>query len=343
MMATRKSDIFHQMARCFQAPNSAISRQLAGPSTTAWRTDPRLMGVGKEKSHARFDLWRKLQSAETTRSDTVAQDQHPNQQERVQDRPDLRITAHRNVDLTGRGSNSMATFRGTNETALAPPSPVLRQGALYYRDSPILPDRLSTDTTIHHQTVNRNGTPDVPRNSGSVAADTPHPSANIRRYRRDETIASPPSTLPSFGLNKLSSGSTRPLARSRNYDLTLSGVGDARSGDAASRRTWTMSEGKARTAGKDSSASRKIQSGGVSFVQKGPLEAHAANNSASGTSDLVSSGAGLIQSDGHTNPGTMTSGGIGEIWLDTSSLRDWLHAFLAGEIERASRAANGPS
>jgi hypothetical protein len=37
----------------------------------------------------------------------------------------------------------------------------------------------------------------------------------------------------------------------------------------------------------------------------------------------------------------ISSGVVGELWLDTLSLRDWLQAFLTGEIGRASQAVNG--
>jgi hypothetical protein len=340
MTITWKLAMFHQSIRHFGSPKSAINRNVNGERPNRWRMQPRPIGTtpgGTTRHHA---LQENSSIDNLAMRGTEAREPDGKANGKLQINPELGHAVLRIANPIDHSSHPMAFSDKASKaisSTLLQPSP---RGVGARRSDPMQHIGPITATDIKPHTKNPTGTPLRPDLMSRFGPNIHHASSDTRDYTLNTTEALPKPA--SAGPNNIGlsdkivshSGSSPKRASDAFYD---DGIG--RNEVTVRKATPTLGarlpEPMASTRATLNKHSPTVSNAiGMAPLRRGTGGAFPKSNEpALGESGSASPHDNTISADQSSNT-------VGELWLDTLSLRDWLQAYLTNEMGRASHAAN---
>ncbi len=327
-MAPRKSGSFHQSVRAFQTTRFSVGWDSNGVRKTQWRMEPRPVDVVPEPADRMRAPREQFSSGNYTRSRMPSQGPFSNEQGTFKSNLDAGHGPSRKFDLVDRSSQSTKALHNAGETISIIRPPSNQMNSPPSRDESPRRSRGTAEPAGHRQPLKSTVTQVGSDRRNSTTVNAPQRDLHVHSHAQHvgTALPVPVSANPEFAA--LRNKNVVRQGALRDYDPgRVAAIGVGRH-ETESRKARTIAgTGSQRTMNSTFAPPGK-QPRTDSRDQEMPRLGNVTGIASAGPRDSGSSEPGSAQ----------TSGVTGEIWMDTLSLRDWLHAYLTSEIGRASRA-----
>jgi hypothetical protein len=331
--------MFYEQMRYFRTPKFAV-RGLNGRPPSQWRTEARLVRPARDRPHSIHVLPEDPPIDDPARPGTKPHSQEPSEAGTSHFSASLPNAVFRRADSIDRSSHSMAISPDTNKDQKVVLPRLYRQGVKTHSGGPIRQQEPIRGIAVK---------PQIPKSIGKQAritvrnrltASPRQPERDVTYFERGQVAALPTVASTESKRATLPNRNTEHMDISRGVDRASAKAISIGRNDAGVRERMTTSDTRSQKAAANSGAFLNEHVQSVAKIQGAPIRQAATENVSLGPIDFGSRTPSPTRLRDNKTSAVQSLDVVGELWLDTLALRDWLRVYLTDEIGRASRATN---
>jgi hypothetical protein len=340
MTIAREQATFHQSLRYFRPGKPTPIRNTTGEWATKWRRESRLVGIRPAGTTKRLAHQKNISISDVTSSDAEAQGHNVVGNLTFNTTPDFGHNvldgthppggvAHPiiSVDNVNKDSSSILVLRSQRNVQTHDKSPIRQSKPIEGSD--------------HRQDIRNSIDGQTKANAGDLATPRPWQPESATAFPASILIKALPTPAAAWAVNKRSVSEIvarqdlQPEHTSLPFDMDRS----RRSGGNAPKPRMTFGTKVQSTPKSNRATSREHFHPVPSAIATAPR--HSGQGSISQESKNVNSDENGLprQSESSSSVGE-SSNLVGELWLDTLALREWLQTYLSGEMGHALQATS---
>lgn len=332
--------MFYRSARHFRILKSAVRWDLSGKRAGQWRTEPRLAKATMNRVRGGFLRRKRSSGIEFDSQGAAAQGHDSSGVGLSKSNLHFRQLASNTADRVDHSSRSIASHHKAGGSPSVFRSPPSKLSTLSRLRNPMRYKETISGTMFKRQS---SALAETKFSSISLSPSTTSVewSGPAISYRNQSTAAELTRPGPfQFNHAGLPTKSTMYQGSWRDHDHSAPEAREIGRHDAAILEARTMSGIKLQQIVDESLTTRTKHRQTIFNAPGGRLTSHIKQNAFIESKPSIFDKSDAISSRDNMNSVVPSSSVVGELWLDTLSLRDWLNAFLTGEIGRAFRATN---